>query len=322
MNIVILNGGLGNNLFQLAYGYSSFRKSGLALDWCERDSFFSRKENNLLKCDLPDDVILLAHRNNSFLFRLCNLHLLHMLTAFNKKQKFLRIFFDWFMSKICLCYLIYRYKGSVDIYLDGKKFTKSMKTKKFSVHVGYYQTENYVKRIDLEIFQSMFDKFSIDPTYVGLLEESNKNESVIVHIRIGDYVENPDIGQLHETYFASALDFLSSQIDIVRIWVFSDSEELVNDYIPKKFKGASKIISTQKNTSSEVLKMMSLGSAYILSNSTFSWWAAYLRRIQPAPVIAPTPWFATQLWDENLIPKNWKLVHASFNEDLQSYKQE
>jgi len=321
MNIVILNGGLGNNLFQFAYGYSSFRNSGLALDWCERDSFFTQKENNLLRCDLPEDVTLLAHRNTSFLFRLCNLHLLHILAAFNKKQKFLRIFFDWFISKICLCYLIYRYKGSVEIYLDGKKFTKSAKAKRFSVHVGYYQTENYVKDIDLAFFQSMFDKFAMDPTYVGLLEESNKYAPVIMHIRIGDYIDNPDIGQLHATYFASALDFLSSQIEIVRIWVFSDSEEFVDDYIPKKFKSCSKIIPTQENTPSEVLKMMSLGSAYILSNSTFSWWAAYLRRNQPAPVIAPAPWFAAQLWDENLIPKNWNRVRANFTEDLHGYNQ-
>jgi hypothetical protein len=321
MNIVILNGGLGNNLFQLAYGYSSFRKSGLALDWCERDSFFTRKENSLLRCDLPGDVTLLAHRNASFLFKLCNLHLLHMLTTFNKKEKFIRIFFDWFMSKICLYYLIYRYRGSVEIYLDGKKFTKNTKAKKFSVHVGYYQTENYVKDIDLEIFQSMFDKFAVDPTYAGLVDESNTNAPVIVHIRIGDYIDNPDIGQLHATYFASALDFLSSQIEIVRIWVFSDSEELVDDYIPKKFKSTIKIIPTQENTPTEVLKMMSLGSAYILSNSTFSWWAAYLGRNQPAPVIAPTPWFAAQLWDENLIPKNWNQVHANFNKDLERYNQ-
>jgi hypothetical protein len=44
---------------------------------------------------------------------------------------------------------------------------------------------------------------------------------------------------------------------------------------------------------------------FVTSNSSFSWWAAYLSSPKPSLVIYPTPWFTGINEPQNLIPESW-----------------
>jgi hypothetical protein len=50
------------------------------------------------------------------------------------------------------------------------------------------------------------------------------------------------------------------------------------------------------------------GAAYVIGNSTYSWWAAALSYTKNPHVIAPRPWFYGQDEVPNLLPKDWKRV--------------
>jgi hypothetical protein len=52
------------------------------------------------------------------------------------------------------------------------------------------------------------------------------------------------------------------------------------------------------------------GSAYVISNSTFSWWGAVLKYDESAAVWAPRPWFKSQRSPEDIYGENWHLVDA------------
>jgi hypothetical protein len=57
---------------------------------------------------------------------------------------------------------------------------------------------------------------------------------------------------------------------------------------------------------------MRQGDAYIIGNSTYSWWAATLSHKEPKMVIAPSPWFAEMDEPRFLVPPEWQRVETEF----------
>jgi hypothetical protein len=57
-------------------------------------------------------------------------------------------------------------------------------------------------------------------------------------------------------------------------------------------------------------QVMRLGHDYIISNSTFSWWAAAMTLNQNARVCVPNPWFKALEPPSDMIPKEWIKIDA------------
>ena len=57
---------------------------------------------------------------------------------------------------------------------------------------------------------------------------------------------------------------------------------------------------------------MRLGRGYVIANSTFSWWAAYLSLNPGVEVVVPSPWFMGMEDPGELIPPNWKQLDAGY----------
>ncbi len=67
-----------------------------------------------------------------------------------------------------------------------------------------------------------------------------------------------------------------------------------------------------ENTDNRVdLCLMSLCDDFIIANSTFSWWGAWLSSNQNKQIIAPSTWFGpnnSHLDTRDLIPNSWKIL--------------
>ena len=133
---------------------------------------------------------------------------------------------------------------------------------------------------------------------------------IAIHVRKGDYLGHSKTREFHgltgnKFYIDSALQ-LRDQTEVEKIRILSDSQkdnnELVNDLRSKNFK-------VENQESSEFLDFQEIcqASAVVMSNSSFSWWGAYIAdHLRKAPIIYPTPWFKDESMDpDNLFPKHW-----------------
>lgn len=120
----------------------------------------------------------------------------------------------------------------------------------------------------------------------------NKVDMVGIHVRRGDYVNNPFYVDLMETpYYRDAMALFPNEDFIV----FSDDIEWC------KNQGIFKDCEFSNGNEIEDLNLMASCKGIITANSSFSWWAGYL---SDAKVIAPKKWY-TDGEERTKCPSNW-----------------
>jgi hypothetical protein len=173
------------------------------------------------------------------------------------------------------------------------------------IYIGFFQKLSTVDNVRKQIIKS----FNESSQFKGCLTE-DQDKFIAMHVRKGDYLGHSKTREFHgltsnKFYIDSALQ-LRDQTEVERIRIFSDSQkdnkELVNDLRSKNFK-------VENQDSSEFLDFKGIcqASAVVMSNSSFSWWGSYLAdHLRKAPIIYPTPWFKDEsMHPDNLFPKHW-----------------
>ncbi len=114
--------------------------------------------------------------------------------------------------------------------------------------------------------------------------------SVSVHIRRGDYlIQTNDMyqfgGVVNMAYFKRAADYIADKVDAPVFFIFSDDM----DWCRKNFHGEQyRFVDSNRGMDSwRDMYMMSLCKHHINSNSTFSWWGAWLSDCENSITICP-----------------------------------
>jgi hypothetical protein len=133
---------------------------------------------------------------------------------------------------------------------------------------------------------------------------------IIIHIRRGDYAFEPDFGVLSSAYYRDGLNFLKSKGAEGRVWAFTDDHVWAAEILQSSglINLDIEIVDDSGLLTGEVFELMRFGSAYVIANSSFSWWAAYLSKIEGALVVAPDPWFIGLPEPAELIPPIWHRI--------------
>jgi len=171
---------------------------------------------------------------------------------------------------------------------------------------GYFQTEKYFKHIDHQI-RSEF-------TFIDDILEPCKemvetiDNPIAIHVRRGDYVINSENHfNLPLEYYEAALKHFDDDRNVI---VFSDDPKWCHEQ--SLFDDDRFIIS--ENTDNRVdLCLMSLCNDFIIANSTYSWWGAWLSSNENKKVIAPVQWFGKTGYTKDhdtkdLIPETWMRI--------------
>ena len=172
---------------------------------------------------------------------------------------------------------------------------------------GYFQTEKYFKHIEKEIRSDFTFKDEILVPCKEMIE--SVENPIALHVRRGDYIKNAENHfNLPIEYYDAALGKFDDDRNVI---VFSDDPVWCHDegiFVDDRF-----IISENEDNRVD-LCLMSLCDDFIIANSPYSWWGAWLSTNKDKTVIAPAQWFGKTGYtkDHNtkdLIPNDWTIIN-------------
>lgn len=164
---------------------------------------------------------------------------------------------------------------------------------------GYFQSEKYFKHIEQHIRQDFTFHDRIVEECLFFKNTLPNTQFISLHIRRGDYIDDPNFECLSLDYYWSALKLLPN----FSVIVFSDDPRWCRNQFKDSF-----IISPFEDPYCD-LCLMSLCDYHIIANSSFSWWGSWLAKSKQT--IAPKKWFTGEFskWNtKDLYLPNWILL--------------
>jgi len=159
---------------------------------------------------------------------------------------------------------------------------------------GYFQKNYYLEEIRNQLQKDFSLKKTLPPHTQSLAERIRATQSVCLNVRRADYVDNPNSSSFHgfhgTEYISAALPSFDNLRDL-SFYVFSDDMEWCREnvkldhptfYVDHHHKGES---------FGEYLELMKACKHFIIPNSTFGWWAAWLNDNPQKIVTTPRRWF-------------------------------
>ena len=176
---------------------------------------------------------------------------------------------------------------------------------------GKLKKEKYFKNIEANIRKEFTLKNLLTSESTKWQEKIRQTKnSVSLHIRRGDYVQDAKTNAFHGTcnleYYKNALQKIVDKIGNteIEIFIFSDDIEWAKENL--KFPYPTNFVSNSQILDYEEMYLMSLCQHNIIANSTFSWWGAWLNKNSAKIVIAPKQWSVKKSSDGlNILPKEW-----------------
>jgi hypothetical protein len=297
MIITRLGGGMGNQMFQYAIGRSLAVKNSTSLG-------------------LYLDALLDRSNNGEETFRNFDLD------VYNIKAEIVS------RSKVPIMYKYYN-KGVGDFFLrgirfllrrifrvkmDGKEnsngFDESILSLGRNAYLeGGWQSEKYF----IDIAEIIKDDFKLKTQLTSKIKELmntiKRENSLCMHVRRGDYVNDKNFEVVNNEYYDNALNYISKKTKIDKIYVFSDDIKWCKENI--KFENPTMFVGEEysgiKAEGHHVL--MRSCKNFIIPNSTYSWWAAWLSDRKDKIVIVPKKWFPDESIHSkkciDIVPSDW-----------------
>lgn len=163
---------------------------------------------------------------------------------------------------------------------------------------GYFQNRKYFSHMETEIRELLLRSWGVS-SKLGSLDK------IVVHQRRGDYLL-PEIADFHGIasfrYYKDAVRTLRAIWGPLPVIIFSDSPDeaiLLSKEIPN-----SAYFSDSGMSSAQVLIELATYRHMVGSNSSFSWWAAFMANHEYGNVIFPKPWISGNDAD-GLMFDNW-----------------
>jgi hypothetical protein len=296
--IMLLQGGLGNQMFQYALGrrLADERKVPLVLD----TSMLGGKANN-------KDTIR-TFRLGAFNIRA------QVSEKTNARILSGDIFGEWGSRQYrrVLQHLPFRWRSYIHETESHKYDPYIFKVGKTVCLMGFWQSEMYF--IDHRRF--LLEDFSLKEIITGRnldfalqIEEVN---SVGIHVRRGDYVTNRITNEYHGVcpleYYLKCVSQLEEEVEKPHYFVFTDDPLWVRENLHLN---NPMTVMDQNGVEKDYLDMylMSLCKHFIIANSSFSWWGAWLAEYPEKIIYAPKIWVRdSSIETRDFIPDGWRKI--------------
>lgn len=284
MIITNIYGGLGNQLFQYAFGKS-----------------LSIKQNKALKIDISS---FSEYKLRSFLLNKFNIQYdianSEELKHFNLSNKYKRYI-------VLKAQRLLNYKSKYMFEKNEFHYSKDIFESNAIYYFGYWQSYRYFEDIRDILLKEFVLTEPIDKQNNDTLIEINNSNSISLHVRRGDYIQISKRKNGNAlcpiSYYENAIELMKTKIENPHFFIFSDDIEWVKSHFKLNFK--CDFIDFNSDCPEKDLNLIKNCKHNIIANSTFSWWGAWLNDNDDKIVIAPHKWMNNKEASNDLIPNNW-----------------
>ena len=284
-----IEGGLGNQMFQYAYGL-----------------FLARKHNVPLVLDITSYA---AKPANGFL-----LDRFQIDAQFAGPQEWRQFPYKYLDSQF----------RNWHSWLGLAQGLHLVKEKPFGFHakhlhapnqsyvVGYWQSERYFPNLRDQLLKQFRPHVPLSDDTLRLCEYMRNENSIAIHVRRGDYLSNPVNVKLYRElgadYYRSCINDWAAHHRQARVYIFSNDMAWCKANLDLKLP-ATFVEHTTGQTAYEDLWMISQAACCVIANSTFSWWGAWLNQRPDKTIYAPRFWFHPHTLDDtHLNCDHWTTV--------------
>ncbi|HSV94378.1 MAG TPA: alpha-1,2-fucosyltransferase [Spirochaetia bacterium] len=289
MIIINLTGGLGNQMFQYAFGKNKSISLGIPLKVHFTDALFCTKRGYSLDCFKTKIIHASSEDISSSGFPQSGIGRLFYRLV--KSLNLSSIFFPCVVTEENYQEVFRKFDSCKNYYIEG-----------------YWQGDKYLGNIsELSKLFTFSNKLSFQAN--NILKKINSTNSVAIHVRRGDYVSNGRVRKIFEpcgvVYYRRCIKYLNKKSKSLSYFVFSDDFS----WAKKNIKTNCPTYFVSNNKAWEDMYLMSRCQHNIIANSSFSWWAAQLNKHKNKIVLLPNQWTTSKLSKElSMVSPEWKTI--------------
>lgn len=285
-SIVVIRGGIGNQMFQYAFGKILQKKHNTRL--CLDISFFDEVPERKFGLDAYD----LDYANKA------NYEKLNKLRKKTQRIPIIR-------------WIVGTYKESKYYAYDPIVFKL-----KYKIYMGYWQNLKYLEAYQSQLRDIFSYQSKLDEKQDALAKKMKSEESIAVHIRRGDYL-SPQYCDIYcltgAEYYKAAIADAKTRLGVNNppIYVFSDDIAWCKENLDD-IENITYIDGSISDSPYVDMELMKNAQVNINANSTFSWWSAWLNDRENHFTYVPTAWYKNNELNERakkaIIPKDWIII--------------
>ena len=170
---------------------------------------------------------------------------------------------------------------------------------------GYFQSEKYFKDFRNEILKLLSPNNKTKDKVDLFWERFINKKTCSIHIRRGDYLQNKNYHYNQDLeYYKRCIEVIGEGVDFL---IFSDDLSWCKEH----FDFLKNKTYIDGFVDFEELYIMSLCNDNIITNSTFSWWGAWMNQNPTKKVICPKNWFGklnSHLDTKDIYCENWIII--------------
>lgn len=157
---------------------------------------------------------------------------------------------------------------------------------------GYFQSESYFKAHAEQIRNELTVKTPVSIKDKKLIEQMQNCNSVGVSIRANKAPENPkvkdnvNLGFISKDYYYLGMKKIAEKIENPKFYIFADDLNIVRNEYHFPFP----VTYVKPEESATGMRLLYSCKHFVIANSTFSWWGAYLGKEKNKIVVMPKTW--------------------------------
>lgn len=194
------------------------------------------------------------------------------------------------------------------VSIELSSLVDELASKEFVYLSGYWADKAIPNLVREEISEALLSVKSFSDGMIGLRSHLEACSSIAIHVRRGDFFTDvaPNHGFLKPEYFLQGIEELYESGD--QLFFFSDDPGWCRETF-KSLEFARFVEPNPEDAAIDHLVLMSKAKKFVVSNSSFSWWSAWLSAANGGQIIRPEMWVTEDKAAAGRIyPDSWRTL--------------